>query len=221
MSLPVPFLDNIPRIHREYSDPTTIALCDKADLSIEDWLSDLKGLQLLLNPDQCPAQFLNQLGNFINAGIVETDTDQQKRQKIYYAIVTQKKRGEWISDAKIKIDTIVMDSARLWSGVLSDDWILCGDGIVEGTTYYAALGTDGVDTGLGVSLIGDGTEMEIAGNIYIDCHQNYHTAILTAAQVAQIIYELEYDIVPAYFIIYLGYVDVSGIFQVYSGGIIS
>ena len=44
-----------------------------------------------------------------------------------------------------------------------------GDGVVESTTDWAILGGDG-SAPYGMSLIGDGTEIEIWGNIYIDCH---------------------------------------------------
>jgi len=69
--------------------------------------------------------------------------------------------------------------------------------------------------------VGDGTEVEIWGNIYIDLHYGIHTAVLSASQIEQIVTDISMDIVPAYVRVYLGYVPVTGGFTIYSGGIIT
>ena len=102
-----------------------------------------------------------------------------------------------------------------------DDWILVGDGLTPAAFYWAALGVDNIDLDLGIALIGEGTEVEVAGNIFINAHDGITVATLTADQVTQIVQELQDDVVPAYYIVNIGYVNTSGQFIIYSGGIIS
>ena len=68
---------------------------------------------------------------------------------------------------------------------------------------------------LGLDLIGAGTEPEIAGNIYINLGGSGYLALIP-----QIVAAIETDVVPAYMIIYLGYLDGGGKFVLYSGGIV-
>jgi hypothetical protein len=86
--------------------------------------------------------------------------------------------------------------------------------------YWGTMGVDGIDDLLGLAIIGDGTEVEIVGNIYIDCHYGIFVSTLTAAQIIQIVDDMAIDIVPAYMRVYLGYIDATGAFINYAGGTI-
>lgn len=108
--------------------------------------------------------------------------------------------------------------ARIFRSYDQDDWILVGDGLTPAAFYWAALGADGVDDMLGIALIGKGDEIEVAGNIYIDCHKGVLVSTLTAAQIAQIVTELESDVAPAYMRIILGYINATGAFIEYANG---
>ena len=74
----------------------------------------------------------------------------------------------------------------------------------------AAMGADGIDDELGISLIGSGLEVQVAGNIYIDVDNNS----LTADEQESIRLDL-LDIVPAYMYVHIGYENVSGQFIEY------
>jgi len=220
LMLPVPFLSYIPKLFRDNTTAETTALCDKVDTNLEAWLADAVNMQYLLDVERCPAGFLIQLGNYLSAGIKAQDSETTKRQKIYKAIVTHKFRSTWTYSAKIIIDSITGYDARIATASDSDDWILTGDGVIEVGTSWALL-YDGVTDPYGLSLIGAGTEIEIQGNIYINCHYGITASTLTAAQIADIVAQIEFDIVPAYMIIYLGYLDGTGAFINYAGGTIT
>lgn len=219
--LPIPLLKYIPKVFADKSRSDTVAMCTEADRQLALWLVDIQNLYYLQDVDRCPAKFLDQLGYIVNAGIKNTDSETIKRQKIYTAIQTHKIRGSWEDDAKLRIDAITGLDAVIYRGYEADDWILCGDGVVEVDTMLALLG-EGVDADyLGMSLLGEGTEIEIAGNIYINCHDGVTSSTLTAAQIAAIVDEISTDVVPAYMRVYLGYIDTTGAFIVYSGGTIT
>lgn len=218
--LPIPSIDFIPKIFKDRATEDTITFTDYLDNTFLSWFTDVKNIDRLMDIDCCPEKFLTYLGNMINAGIQTVDSDRTKRQKIYQAINTHKKRGTWTNHAKIIIDAITGYDARFYKTTDADDWILCGDGDIETGVNWAILGGDGTAP-YGMSLIGDGTELEIWGNIYIDCHYGIYTAVLSAAQIEQIVNDIAMDIVPAYVRVYLGYVNTSGQFVVYTGGTIS
>ena len=118
------------------------------------------------------------------------------------------------------IDNITGLDAVLLKVVGNDDWIITGDGLTPSTFFWGTMGADGIDDELGLSLVGEGTEIEIQGNIFINAHDGITVATLTAAQVDQIVSELENEVAPAYFIINIGYIDTTGAFVTYAGGII-
>ncbi len=213
--LPIPFIKFIPSAYRERGQTEMTALCDKADTHIELWRDDAINLKCLLDVECCPAIFLNQLGNYVNAGIRQEDSETTKRQKIYTAIQSHKARGSWVYHVKPVIDAITGYSAALVRATDEGDWILVDDGVVlDPSSYWAVMGHDGT-IDMGLSIIGDFTEVEVAGNIYIDCHDGVHTAVLTAAQIAKIVFEISLDIIPAYMRIYIGYIDATGAFIFY------
>lgn len=213
--LPIPFLNFIPKAYRDRAQAETIALCDKADDHIVEWRDDIINVVHLLDADRCPAIHLSKLGHLLNADCKQEDSETTKRQKIYRAIQAHKARGSWVYHAKIVIDAITGYSAELLRPADEGDWILVDDGIVlDPASYWAVMGIDAT-IDMGLSIIGDFTEIEVSGNIYIDCHDGVHTAVLTAAQIAKIVSEFEFNIVPAYMRIYIGYLNASGAFVVY------
>ena len=214
--LPIPFIDFIPKIYKDNAKDSTTAMTDKVDTHLNEWLTDIIELAFLKDPFKIPSLYLEQLGNFLNAGLLTQDTEAQKRNKIATAIQAHKRRGTFAFDAKPKIDAIALNDSQIFRSADADDWILVGDGLTPATHYWAALGVDGIDDSLGISLIGEGTEVEIAGNIYIDVDNDS----LTQDEVDQIVLELSEDIVPAYYIVNIGYLDGTGAFVIYSGGII-
>lgn len=218
--LPIPTIDYIPKIFKDRADAETLAFTNKMDSSIAEWFLDVNNLSQLLDTDRCPEVFLGYLGNMLNAGIQTSDSERTKRQKVYSAIQTHKRRGSWVAHAKLVIDAITGYNSVRYVLTDEDDWILTGDGDVELTTSWAILGGDGTAP-YGMALVGDGTEVEVWGNIYIDLHYGVHTAVLTSDQITQIINDIATDIVPAYVRVYLGFVPVGGGFETYSGGVIS
>jgi hypothetical protein len=217
--LPNPFLNYFPKLYQ--NDPKAQVLGLKMDSIFSGIKTDIFNLKRLNRCDECPGQFLDELDYLLQSNIKPTDTETIKRKKICNSVSAQKKRGTWEDDSKIRIDFITGYSSSIYTALSSDDWILCGDGMLESSlNYWGSMGADGIDSNLGISLIGEGTEIEIQGNIYINLHVGYYTTVLTAAQIQQIVLEISTDIVPAYMRIYLGYADITGSFNLYSGGII-
>ncbi len=199
--LPIPFVDYLPKIIRQDPDAKAIALAAKMDSIMLGVLEDVIGLNDLRDPARCPADLLVELGDMLAAGILPGDSELIRRRKIASAVQGHKLRGSWAYDAKPKVDAIAGGDAVIFRGYESDDWIMCGDGSLESpTNYWGSMGADGIDLHLGLSLIGEGTEVEVAGNIYVDVDN----AALTPSQVQAIVDSLV-DIVPAYMLVHLGY----------------
>lgn len=216
--LPIPFIDFIPKIFRDNIDNSMQSLCDLSDTHIQNMQEDNKILSYFLDPVKCPTKLLDYLGYYINAGIKDGDSDRTKRRKIYYAIQNHKLRATWNYDTKTRIDSITGYDARIFRASDEDDFIFCGDSMI-GANNLAILGTDGLDDTVGISLIGEGTELEIAGNIFINCHYGIYTDVLTSDQIEQIKTDIEMDNIPAYYVVYLGYVNTSNQFIVYADGV--
>lgn len=208
--LPEPFDNYIPKFFRR--DDKLNAFADKHDAIMQSFRNDTLGLNDIIDPVKCPNVILNELGYYLNAGILPQDTEKQKKVKIAKAVQGHKRRGSFNLDAKPKIDAIAGGDSVIVTGVSGDDWILVGDGLTPIAYYWATMGYDGIDTDYGLSLIGEGIEIEIAGNIYIDVDNN----ALTADQIEQIVLALETDIVPAYYKVFIGYINVGGNFIVYA-----
>jgi len=205
---PVPFVDYIPQFYER--DDKLNAFADKMDSIIAGIKEDTLGLNDFIDPVKAPSVILDKLGYYLSAGIKAQDTDRQKRTKIATAIQGHKQRGSFTLDAKPKIDLIAGGDSQIIKSVGSDDWILVGDGTTPASYYYAAMGADGIDDELGIALIGEGTEIVIAGNVYIDVDNNS----LSADDQDRINQEL-LDIVPVYYYVHVGYLDMSGAFVEY------
>lgn len=218
--LPIPTIDYIPRLFKDKSDSETISLTNKMDEYILSVLEEVKGLDKLLDIEQCPAKFLDYLGYIVNAGILQGDGETTKRTKIAGAIEAHKKAGSWEYQVKLIVDSIAGYDSRIFHATDADDWIMCGDGITEEGVLWGMMEGEGEDP-FGLALSGAGDELEIWGNIYIDCHYGIYTAVLTSDQIEQIVASIAEDIAPAYFKVYLGYRTSATIgFTVYTGGTI-
>lgn len=221
--LGIPFDEFMPELLKRNISTAGQALIDWIDTDYEALEEEILEMYWFKLPERCPAIFLNELGNMLNANIKFGDTERQKRRKIKNAIATHKIRGSWTNDVKIRIDNITGYSAALYAVAIedSDDAILLGYETTDPTAYWSTMqGDNGADDLLGMWMVGDFTEVVIPGNVYIDCHEGVNVSTLTAAEIAQIVAEIELDVCPAYMVIYLGYVNVSDEFVVYSGGII-
>lgn len=210
--IPVPFSEKgLPDIYKGDLNPANTAFCDYMDSLINGLMTDIKGVSHFFDPFRCPTDLLSELGYFVNANLLNFNTEDQKRKKIANAIKTQKIRSTWEDDIKLKIDAYVGGNSSIFDNPFSDDFILVGD---DSDLYYSTLGDDGIDDDLGMALIGSGLEIEESGNIFIDVDSN----TLTTEQVEQLKQELV-DSIPAYFYIHLGYTT-TGVFTEYANGLI-
>lgn len=198
--LPVPFIDYIPQSYTRDSKLTAFA--DKHDSIINGISEDILGLNHLMNPLRIPAGLIEHLGFFLNAGLLPFDSESIKRSKVAKAVQSHKRRGSFNLDAKPKIDDLAGGDSQLIKSVGGDDWILAGDGETPSAFYWSALGVDGVDTDLGIALVGGGDEIEIAGNIFIDVDNSS----LSSDEQEQLRVTM-LDIVPAYYKVHFGYLS--------------
>lgn len=212
---PYPALKYLPKQMQD--DPDAIALASALDRASAGMLEDILLLGERYNPESCPAEVLDELGYGLSASLYPTDSDATKRAKISGAIKAQKTRSTWQYSAKVALDAIVVplgsSGSSLWASW--DDtavWLLRGALPEEPDNYMASMGIDGVDLNLGIALIGEGTEFEVAGNVYVDLG----ISTLTAEQVALCVASLD-DVAPAYMRVKLGY-SVAGQFMAYAGG---
>jgi hypothetical protein len=217
--LPLPSINFFPKAFQD--DSKAIALGNKLDSYIALWTADILGIKTVARADMIPGSLIDELGFLLNANIMPTDTEVLKRQKVAHAIERQVIRGTWTDSAKVRIDDITGLNSAIYISALSDDWILCGDGITEtSASYWGTMGCDGIDDALGLALIGDGTEIEIQGNVYINLHVGIFVSTLTNAEILAIVADIGSDIAPAYFRIYLGYENALGQFELYANGTI-
>lgn len=206
--LPIPFIDYVPSGYTR--DAKLTAFCDKIDSILTDLKDDTTGLNTFIDPMRIPANLISELGYLLNAGINPFDDETTRRKKVATAVAGHKKRGSFVYDAKPKIDIIAGGDSEIFRAIDEDDWILVGDGLTPAAYYWASMGADGIDDELGLSLIGSGLEVEVAGNIYIDVDN----AALSAAEQESIRVSM-LDIVPAYFYVHFGYVNGLGQFVEY------
>lgn len=207
--LPIPFIKYIPKFFKR--DQKLTAYADKMDDIMLGLKSDTLGINDVVDPYKIPANLVDEQGYYLNSGIKSEDTERQKRVKNSSAVQGHKKRGSFKFDVKPKIDNIAGGDSKIIRGVTGDDFIIVGDGNTPDDYYWSVMGIDGIDLDQGISVIGSGDEIEIAGNIYIDVDNDS----LTQEQLDKIILELEDDIAPSYYRIFLGYVDGDGNFEVY------
>lgn len=233
--LPIPFEKFIPSFFNR--DSKIDALANKTDENLQEWKEDILNLNTIIDPIKIPSVILGDIGDYLNAGILSTDSDRTKRQKIYNAVSTHKFRGTWKFDVKPTIDSIVGDDAKLYgSSGDSSDFIVLGQEADDPDFYWGTIGIDGIDDDLGVDIVGEGTELVLAGIFLIDVGigdlsqipkvtsdgkikvtsdgkiKTSYTVDVEALKVA-----LE-DKIPDYFRVFLGYTDNNGIFRYFENG---
>lgn len=211
--LPIPLRDNIPALLRAKLDESQSGtdLIDQLEEYVLEWSEETFNLVYLKTPERCPASFLDELGNYVNAGITNLDEERTKRQKIRSAVKGHKLRGTWEADVKPKVDAIAGGDSQIFTPSNQADWIMLGAETSDPDVYWATMGMDGVDDDLGIDLVGSFEELVIAGNIAIDVDN----ASLTSDELDNIVATLELDILPAYYRINIGYVDGGGNFVSY------
>ena len=220
--LPLPFEDHITVLLKQNINDKGQAFVDKVDSLLVEIRDEILEMQYLKFIARMPAAFLNELGDYLAAGLKNLDSDSEKRKKISEAVLGHKSRGSWNDDAKLRINAITGYSAVLYTNTDPEDSIEMGGLDKEDDDVYWSTerGDDTMDTSLGTWELGFMTEYVVAGNVYINCHDGVTTPVLTQSQVDQIVLELDDDVVPAYFRAYIGYVDGSGGFVTYTGGVI-
>lgn len=206
--IPVDILDYIPKFYKR--DTKLLNFASKFNSILADLKADTLGLNTLIDPHRIPAALIAELGYYLNAGIQDQDSEADRRYKVATAVQGHKRRGSFNLDAKPKIDLICGGDSAIIRSFGKDDWILVGDGLTPAAYYWAAMGCDGIDDDLGISLIGEGTEIEVWGNIYIDVDNN----ALSAADQTKLELAMQ-DIVPAYFWVHFGYISGTGQFIEY------
>jgi len=220
MLLPYPFENYASKLHRDNPDAAYLALVAKMNSIMLSWYNELMELYFAKMPERVSSDLLNELGYFLGAGFLPYDSEVTKRLKIKNAIATHKKRGLWTQNVKIKIDTITgYSSAIIYVPSTTEDWIE-DDGIVSAGTYWNSEGVGFDSAYLGINEIGGYTDPEMRGNIYINCHVGINTPVLTSSQIAQIVDAIAEDDCPAYFAVYLSYINSSGQTIVYANGTI-
>lgn len=117
--LPIPFLDNVPSVMRkEILQEGSIdgkAFCDYMDEFISSCDDLVRSFGHILSAERCPVQFLEELGYLLNAGIVPTDTESSKRNKIYSAVSSRLNPGSFENYIKALIDGATGFSSSIWN----------------------------------------------------------------------------------------------------------
>jgi hypothetical protein len=138
--LPDPLAENI--------DANGQALVDYLNQFCIDTKNDILSIWYMKHTEQTKPITLDKWGDYLEAGILNEDTDRQKRQKIIDAIQGHKLRGTWLYDIKIVIDSITGKDSKLVENTTifeEDDSIIVGDNSTE-NSLFSTIGTDGVNT---------------------------------------------------------------------------
>ena len=222
--LPVPFLDNIPKVLREeIADGNANdgqALCDYMDTFIDECDDLVTEFGFIQTPERCPSQFLNELGYMINANIVSTDTDTQKRQKIQYAIANRQTKGSFTGFLKALIDAITGYSSSMWTDLTENWWVEMDPSDGVWSTISAGKVTTPYDWGIegspggshnGLWELATGLEVFAPGNLYINLGDG---GVLGSTIINEVIALLQSYAYIAYMIINIGWVS-NNLFTIY------
>lgn len=230
-----PFVTYIPKFFNR--DEKLIAFADKMDEIIDSTYQEIIDLSTFIDPVRMPSLILNDMGDYLNAGILNTDTERTKRQKISIAIQSHKLRGTWKYDVKPTIDSIIGDDAQLFgSSGDSSDFIVLGQESDDPDFYWGTIGIDGIDNELGLDVVGEGNELVLAGIFLIDVGigdnsleekitSDGETKVTTDNEI-KVVYTVDVealkvaleDKIPDYFRVFLGYTDNSGDFIFFENG---
>lgn len=233
------FIEYIPKFFTH--DEKLQALVDKIDSLTQDVRKEIIDLETFIDPVRMPSFILNDMGDYLNAGLLPTDSDRTKRQKITNAVQSHKFRGTWKFDVKPTIDAIIGEDSKL-SGSSGDssDFIVLGQEANDPDFYWGTVGLDGVDDNLGVDVVGEGNEIVLAGIFVIDIglrQSNFVRKVTsdgkfkitsdgkfkvsftnyTEEEIENLKLALE-DSIPDYFRVFLGYTDTSGNFIFFDNG---
>lgn len=157
-----------PKVLQDNMDDSGQALIDLLNNYMSTWKSETLGIQDFKISEKCPNEFLDELGYYLAAGIFNTDTETEKRKKIYYAVKRHKFRTTWNDDVKGRIKDITGITPYLIQIRDEDDYIFTGDGLTPAGYYWSTFGVDGIDDDLGCLFSGSAYEVEIAGVVWID-----------------------------------------------------
>lgn len=217
---PIPIENFLPKIYRDNPDAAYLALAAKMNSILTAWETELLELYFLKVADRCPVLLLDELGNNFAAGLKQYDTETIKRKKIDGAVAQHKIRGLWLTDVKVKIDTITGYDAQLvmeeGSGVMlayNMPWVEVTPPLDTTRIQFQAIDYSPLAPppygfiGLKETSPGGDVIPEVRGTIYIDCHAGINASTLTAAQIAQIVDEIT-DSVPCYYKIFLCWLEV-------------
>ncbi len=220
--LPVPFEKYIPQTLRDQlsDDAGGQALVNRVDTSLRELREDTLRIEWLRNPEQCPSKYLNLLAEKYAITVYPADSDRVKRIKIKNAIKTHRNHGLFEPVVKPLIDTITGLDSFIYKtpSDIDEDEIFLGDGDDE-DKMWSVFGGDGVAP-FGFEAMGDDTSEQVAGVVWIALTNNPTSgAAITDDMVDEIKRIILLD-VPAYFVVYLGYVDADGYFIMYTNPIV-
>lgn len=160
--LPKSFYDMFPKLLQD-NDPRGISLAEKLNTIFGDIEKNIIKMLNFFCVEKVPIELIGELNFLLNAGINNGDTERVKRQKIYYAIQTHKKRYLWVTIKKV-IDNITLGNASIIPVDLAGLWIMCDD-----NTYISQNSSRLTDnTDYGMRLFDGGSSANSPGNIYID-----------------------------------------------------
>jgi len=211
---PIPSKNYFPKPFQDYNDAGFVALTNKIDSILTGIQSDMVNFRNLRRVEKMSRPFLEAMGYMLTANILLADTDVQAARKVYGALKQRKFKASWLSDVKPKIDIVTGASAIVYSPLTEPDWIVMCGLATDPPNWWGVIGTDGTDANQGLDIVADGTESEVAGNVYIDVG----ISTLTAAQITQIVLSIAPS-TPCFFRIYLGY-TVGTNFVLYAGGVV-
>lgn len=195
--LPQPFINYIPKFFRR--DTKLLSLANKADEHLDQWREDVLNLNTIIDPLRMPSNILDDVGDYLSAGILNIDTDRIKRQKIWNAIESHRLRGTFQFDVKPTLDIITGFSSSIFSSADSSDFIVLGGEASDPDIFWATIGIDSVDTQLGIDMVGSGDEAVLTGVILINLGGLYNDI--------DRIREAVIDKIPGYLQVVFGYVD--------------
>lgn len=168
-------------------------MLDKGTENIHVWRDDIKLIGQVYSVEDVDDDYLDEIGYLLNAGIRPGDSVRTKKQKIFGAIASHKKRGSWSRDAKPRIDAITGLSSYIVTAEDNDSWIQLGNtGDDSSSIDNGIFGGEAVDDG-GMLLIGAGDELQQKGVVRI------HLGGLVTPELLAKVQEELIDIQPAYF----------------------
>lgn len=217
--LPLPVRRYISRILIKNETPAVTNLIYRMQNHLQSWRQEVLDLRFLNNPVRVNKNFIDELGALVAAPIRPGDTERTKRQKVAYAVRNHKKFGSWKDQIKLRIDAITGYDSELIESIDSGDWLLLGYESDDPDKYWATMGMDGIDDGLGIDLIGDFDELQIPGNIYINLQKGITTPVISPEILDKLISDLsdpDTGFAVAYYKFFFGYIDAVGSFIIYA-----